>query len=246
MELGKGWSSGREHCRRRGLGWLGPALCLLTGCALGRPHLDEALLARPVDPTRTREAAAHYLVACPDVLEVTITGRPEGSGRHAITADGRLDLGPLGRFRVEGRPAAAVAGHIATEAGLPPGDVQVRVAEHNSQQVYLVGAVTGLQHAVPYEGPETVLDLLQRTGGIAPGAAPGEVHVIRPGVAEGRPPQVFHIDLQAIVLDHDERSNLQLQPFDQVFVGESRRSSFARCIPPCLRGPYDCVCGLCR
>jgi protein involved in polysaccharide export with SLBB domain len=224
------------------------ALCLVVhaGCALGQPYLDEALLAQPEYPARGRDAAAHYLIACPDVLDVTIAGRPECSGRRAVTADGRIDLGPLGRVRVEGGPATEAARSIAEEADVPPESVQVRVAEHNSQQVYLVGEVAGPQRAVPYEGPETVLDLLRRTGGIRPGAAPGEVHVIRPGVAEGRPPEVFHIDLEAIVRDGDQRTNLCLQPFDQVYVGASRRSSFAKCIPPCLRGPYDALCGLYR
>jgi protein involved in polysaccharide export with SLBB domain len=224
------------------------ALCLLVqaGCALGRPYLDEALLAQPQDPARSRDVAAHYVIACPDVLDVIIASRPECGGRHAVTADGRIDLGPLGRVRVEGLPVTEAARCIAEEANVPPESVQVSVAEHNSQQVYLVGEVAGPQRAVPYAGPETVLDLLRRTGGIRPGAAPGEVHVIRPGVAEGRPPEVIHIDLEAIVLDGDERTNLRLQPFDQVYVGESRRSSFAKCIPPCLRGLYDALCGLYR
>ncbi|HJT78705.1 MAG TPA: hypothetical protein VJ739_15990, partial [Gemmataceae bacterium] len=132
------------------------------------------------------------------------------------------------------------------EAEAPPATVRVRVLEYNSQQVYLVGAVTGMQRAVPYQGPETVLDLLQRAGGIAPEAAPGAVHVIRCGVAEGRAPEVYHIDLAAIVLQGDQRTNLRLQPFDQVYVGESRPSCYARCIPPCLRGLYDALFGMRR
>jgi protein involved in polysaccharide export with SLBB domain len=224
------------------------ALCLVlqAGCALTRPYVDEALLAQPEDPARSRDAVAHYLIACPDVVDVTIAGRPDCGGRHAVTADGRIDVGPVGRVRVEGLPVAEAARAIAEEANVRPESVHVSVTEHNSQQVYLVGAVAGLQRAVPYEGPETVLDLLRRTGGIRSGAAPGEVHVIRPGVAEGRPPEVFHIDLEAIVLNGDERTNLRLQPFDQVHVGESRRASFAKCVPPCLRGLYDTLCGLCR
>ena len=246
MDVGKGWSFGGGEVGRGGSAALALALCLLGGWALGRPHLDEALRAEAGRPDRNQGVANHYLIGCPDVLEVTVAGRPEWSGTHTVKADGRIGLAHLGRVRVEGLTVLEVAERIADRVGLPPGAVRIRVAGYNSQQVYLVGEVTGLQRAVAYEGPETVLDLLQRTGGITAGAAPGEVHVIRPGVAEGQPPQVFHIDLEAIVLRHDQQTNVRLQPFDQVYVGESRQSCFARCVPPCLRSLYDSLSGMRR
>jgi protein involved in polysaccharide export with SLBB domain len=235
MDVGKGWSSG-----------LGLLLCLLAGCALGRPHLDEALLADPGTAQRHQAVAERYRVACPDVLEVTVAGRADLGGRSTIKADGRIDLGGYGRVRVEGLAPPDIAARLARPLGAAPADVRVRVAEYNSQQVYLVGEVTGLQRAVPYQGPETVVDLLHRTGGITPGAAPGEVHVIRAGVAEGQAPQVFHIDLQAIVLKQDQHTNVTVQPFDQVYVGESDESCFAKCVPPCFRCLYDTLWGMRR
>lgn len=244
MEAGKGWSSGRSMAWHRARGAAGLFLCLLAGCCLGRPHLDRALLADSGREERNLGVAERYLVACPDVLDVAVAGRPELSGRHTVQADGQIVLGPLGRLRVEGLTVPEIAARVAEETEAPPAAVRVAVAEYNSQQIYLVGAVTGLQRAVPYEGPETVLDLLQRVGGITPGAAPGEVHVLRCGVADGRAPQLYHIDLAAIVLKGDQRTNLRLQPFDQVSVGESRPSSYARCIPPCLRSVYDAIWGM--
>jgi protein involved in polysaccharide export with SLBB domain len=246
MEAGKGWASGQGKALRRARGGAGLFLCLLAGCCLGRPHLDEALLADPGREERTRGVAERYLVACPDVLDVVVPGRPDLSGRHTVQADGRIALGPLGRVRAEGLTLPEVGARVEEEADARPGAVRVQVRQYNSQQVYLVGEVTGLQRAVPYQGPETVLDLLQRTGGIRPGAAPGGVHLVRCGVAEGRAPEVYHIDLAAIVLKGDQRTNLRLQPFDQVYVGESRQSCYARCIPPCFRSLYDTLCGMRR
>jgi protein involved in polysaccharide export with SLBB domain len=270
MDVGKGWSSGLEQApRRAGSLWrqvsnlpilsaveksaswklaatLGLVLCLLTGCAVGRPHLDEALLADSGTALRNQGMTQHYRVGCPDVLEVRVAGRSELGGRYTVKADGRIDLGGFGRVRVEGLAVPDIASRVAGALGATPNDVGVRVAEYNSQQVYLVGEVTGLQRAVPYQGPETVLDLLQRTGGITPGAAPGEVHVIHPGVAEGQAPQVFHIDLQAVVLKQDQRTNVRLQPFDQVYVGESEESCLAKCVPPCFRCLYDSLWGMRR
>src|SRR5438552_3184507 len=131
-------------------------------------------------------------------------------------------------------------------AGLSPEGVRVRLADFKSQQIYLFGPGAGVQRTVAYQGPETVLDLLQRTGGIAPGAAPGEVYVVRSHVADGKPPEVFHIQLQAIVRSQDERTNLRLQPFDQLHIGESRRSSLVKCFPRWLQPMYESMCGLRR
>jgi protein involved in polysaccharide export with SLBB domain len=246
MDVGTGWSSGQERAPRAACRGLPLLLCLLTGCCLGRPHLDEALLADPGRDARNQGVAYLYRVGCPDVLEVTVPGRPELAGRYTVKADGRIDLGPLGRVRVDGLRLPEIAARLAEPLGVPPETIRIRVVEYNSQQVYLVGEVAGLQRAVSYQGPETVLDLLQRTGGITPGAAPGEVHVIRAGVAEGQTPAVFHVDLQAVVLKQDQRTNLRLQPFDQLYVGESRQSCVARCMPPCFRCLYDALWGMWR
>jgi protein involved in polysaccharide export with SLBB domain len=213
-----------------------PALLLvlaLAGCAHTRREVDRRLLAGRggEDPA----VAAAYLVGCPDVLEVTVAGRPELACRAAVAVDGSADLGALGRLRVEGRAPARVAAEVAARAGAPAERVGVRVAEYNSQQVYLFGEVNGLQRAVAYRGPETVLDLLQRAGGLAAGAAPEDVYVIRPHLVEGTRPEVFHVDLRAIVLKGDPATNLRLQPADQVHVGETRQAKLEHCIPPWLR-----------
>src|SRR5262249_18024366 len=155
---------------------------------------------------RTEEG---YAVACPDTLELAVVGRPELTGRHAVGPDGCIALDGLGRLRVEGRGTAEIARHVATVAGVGPEAVRVRVADFESQQVYLVGQVVGLQRAVAYQGPETVLELLRRVGGITPGAAPEDVYVVRSRLAEGKQPEVFRINLRAIVLEHDPRTNVR-------------------------------------
>lgn len=225
---------------------LGVALCLLAGCAHNKPHVDQAVKADRGGPVRNEGVAEQYAVRCPDVLEITVAGRPDLSARAAVGPDGRLDREDLGRPRVEGQTAEEVARGVAASAGLTPDSVRARVVEHNSQQIYLFGEVIGLHRAVPYQGPETVLDLLQRAGGITPGAAPGDVHVIRSHVADGRDPEVFRIDLRAIALKKDESTNLRLQPFDQVYVGRTRRAVIDGCMPPWLRPMYEWLVGLRR
>jgi protein involved in polysaccharide export with SLBB domain len=214
-------------------------LLLLAGCTHSRQAVSQQLLADKDKTGRRAGVAESYVVACPDVLEVTVTGRPDLTRRAAIRADGRVDLGPLGQPRVEGRPPPRVAQVIEEQAGLPTGQVRVAVAAYNSQQIYLFGQVVGQERSVPYQGQETVLDLLQRVGGIKPGAAPDSVFVVRPHIAEGTRPEVFHVDLRAIVLKGDQSTNLRLQPFDQVQIGETPEAQWERCIPPFLRSLYD-------
>jgi polysaccharide export outer membrane protein len=187
--------------------------------------------------------AEHYAIGCPDVLLLAVAGHPELSRRYPVGADGRIDLDNHGQPRVEGRTAPEVARAIADTLALPPEKVQVRIAAFKSQCLYLFGEVNGMQRSVPYRGEETVLDLLQRVGGITHGAAPEEVYVVRSRVSEGQRPEVFHVDLRAIVEKHDSKTNVRLQPFDQVHVAATRRARLEKCLPPWLRPMYHALCG---
>jgi protein involved in polysaccharide export with SLBB domain len=210
---------------------------------MGRPQVDRALLADGGMASRNEGVAASYAVGCPDVLQLAVDARPDLTGRKEIGPDGCIDLGQSGRLRVEGQPLSAVARQIAARVGVPPVWVHVRVSEFRSEQIYLIGQVAGNQRAVAYQGPETVLDLLHRAGGVTAGAAPDEVYVLRSHVAEGRLPEVFRINLKAILLRHDQETNVRLQPGDQVFVGETRECCLERCLPPWLRPVLQTVCG---
>jgi protein involved in polysaccharide export with SLBB domain len=225
---------------------LGAALGLLAGCAAGRSQLEQALLADRHPAAHGADLAARYAVHCPDVLSVRVAGRPEWSGLRRIGPDGRIALDDAVSLRVDGLAAPEIAHSLAELAGLAPGPIDVRVAEFNSRQLFLFGEVAGQERAVPFRGPETVLDLLQRVGGITPGAAPGDIQVLRPHVADGKPPEIFHVDLTAIVLKHDQQTNVLLEPFDQIYVGQTRRSSFTCCLPPWLQPVYKTLCGMHR
>jgi protein involved in polysaccharide export with SLBB domain len=228
------------------LGALGLALLSvpLSGCATNRT-LDRELLAHT--PPTSGEIASGYHVQCPDVLDITADFRPDiPAGRRVVNPDGCIDLGPAGPVRVEGLTPTQIAAAVAGAAAVPPAAVKVRVVDFKSQQVYVFGQVTGQQRAVTYQGPETIRDFLQRAGGLAPGAEPNEVRVIRGNVADGKHPEVFTVDLKAIVLKHDDKTNIRLEPFDQVFIGESRESSYEKVIPPILRPLYETLVNMDR
>jgi protein involved in polysaccharide export with SLBB domain len=225
---------------------LGLVLMLLSGCALGHKHVEEALQGGNGTAARSNSAAEQYRVACPDVLDVQVTGRTDLNGRRTVGADGRIGLGELGRLRVEGQTPQEITDGVASAAGVPAARVRVTVAEFNSQHIYLFGEVAGQQRAVPYQGPETVADLLQRVGGITAGAAPSDVQIVRAHVIDAKQPEVFTVDLRAIVLDNQQKTNMRLQPFDQVYVGQTRSARWEKCVPPLLRPLYEVCWGLHR
>ena len=217
-------------------------LVLLAGCASSRGEVDQRLMDQ--GHRRHHGVAESYTLACPDMLEIEVAGRPDVGGKLPVEINGRIDLRELGRLRVEGLTVPEIARQIAVLARVAPEAVRVRVAEYRSRSVLLFGEVSGAQRAVAYQGQETVLDLLQRAGGITPGAEPESVYVVRSHITDGDRPEVYHVSLRAIVLRHDQRTNLRLQPFDQVYVGESSEGRVERCLPGWLRPLYRSLSGL--
>jgi protein involved in polysaccharide export with SLBB domain len=243
----KAWGGVRERARwTRLVACLASAvICFLdAGCAhkaQQRADVEKKLMGDREVTTRNQGVAEHYQVGCPDVLAIVVAGRPVWGTRQTVGVDGRIDLGEHGRVRVEGRSLAEIAGQLAEVLGTSPAAVQVGVVEYRSRQLFLFGQVVGWQRSVPYQGQETVLDLLQRVGGITPGAEPRDVYVVRAHIAEGGRPEVYHVDLQAIVVGHDDKTNLRLLPNDQVYVGETRQARIERAIPPWFRPLYQAI-----
>lgn len=231
------WRSRRQPLVSGGLAL---CLCLLAGCAADRQRRHP-----PTAPLPPPAPSMPYQVHCPDVLELNVPGAPDLCGTQRVGPDGRLNLGARGRLRVEGRTAPEVAAQVAEVVGAPPAQVTVRVASYASQQIYLHGEVKGLQHAVAYQGPETVLHLLRRVG-VTHGAAFNDVYVTRPRFADGKPPLVYRVNVKDVMTGRDRRSDLVLQPCDEVYVGETRQSCLKKCIPPCLRPVFEGACRLCR
>ena len=48
-------------------------------------------------------------------------------------------------------------------------------------------------------------------------------------------------DLKAILLRYDDKTNVRLLPFDQIYVGESRQARVDKWFPPWLRPALPCL-----
>jgi protein involved in polysaccharide export with SLBB domain len=225
---------------------LGPILALAVGCAADSAQLNRALLADHHSTGPSSEHAAHYLVYSPDVLDIHILGYPGWNGPHPINADGRLLLGGIEFPRVDGRNVAEIAHVLGEKGGVPESQIQVSVVEYNSQHLYVQSEAPGLPQVVAYQGPETIVEFLQRVGGVTQRGSPYDIQVVRSHVADGRSPEVFHVDLDAILLKHDPSTNVILESFDQIYIGQSRGSCFLTGVPPWLRPFFGKLCGVTR
>jgi protein involved in polysaccharide export with SLBB domain len=218
---------------------------LLAGCADCR-FLKQAC-PRPPDPQAAAERPtpdAAYRIGCPDVLEVTFADHPEWDVYASVDLDGRLPLEQPGKPRAEGRTLDDVRRELAQLAGVSPERVGVRLAAPRSSHVYLHGPIRGRARVVPYQGPEPVIDFLKRIGGLPPGSKLSQVYVIRPNVAGGGRPEVFPVDVPGVLIANDQRTNVPLRPSDEVYVGETTRSVFARILPDWMAPVYCRLTGL--
>jgi len=210
------------------------ALAVGAGCACTQGQVEHALVSDHNPIAHARDLENHYLVRCPDVLAIDVVGCVTSPVRRKVGLDGRIALTERTSLLVDGLPTPRIAQEVASLLGVPAEEVHVQVAEHQSQHLYLFGEIGASNPVVTYRGPETIVDLLQRIGTSAD-AALGDIQVVRAHVADGTPPEVFHVDLAAIVLKRDMHTNIRLEPFDRIHVGQNRRSKVTCHLPPWMR-----------
>lgn len=210
-------------CCETGLCRRPPQLPAETACALGE---------------------AGYALGCADVLEVAFADHPAWDCAASVGLDGRVPLGDAGSPHVQGLSLDDARAKVAEVAKVEPGRVTVTLADCRAGRVYVTGPENRLRRTVAYRGPEPVLDFLWRTGALKPGSAElRDVTVLRPNVAGGGPPEAFRVDAAAVV-GGDHGTNVILRASDEVVVGETRRSSFARLLPDWALPLYRKLVGL--
>lgn len=185
------------------------------------------------------EPAEVYTLACPDAIQVFGLTPPAQPVVARIGPNGGVELPGLGSIRVEGLTVGEAAAEIAMQARLPADSIRVRVLEYASRQLFLYGQTESGPVAIDYRGPERVVDVLRRAGGLSPDAALNEIYVLRAQVSEGIPAEVLTVDLEAILRHNDHSTNVRVQPLDEIYVGEKPRSRVRRAIPTFLQPIYE-------
>lgn len=218
----------RQGCGRAAR-WGLTSWLLVCGCASTPATPDLSVSSAPSALPAASSANSDYRLRSPDVIELACAGQPGRNGRYPIDAEGRIDLGDAGRPRIEGETTAECAKQVAESLHLPAQTVEVHVAEYESRRIYLFGKVSGKQRSIPYRGPERLSEVLARAGGLGAGAAPERVYLLRPGIAEGQSPELFHIGGSNTAT---AASNIIVQPYDEIYIDETKPSRLARYLLP--------------
>lgn len=178
------------------------------------------------------------------MLAISFLDKPEWDAIVVIDVDGRVPLQNPGSVPADGRTLEEIRNDLAGLAKCLPERVEVKLSAARSAHVVVYGPIRGRARVVPFQGPEPVLDFLKRVGGLPPGSKLNQVYVVRPNVALATRPQVFRVNVPAVLVDGDNRTNVRLQPDDQIYVGETKQSSISRLLPDWLGTVYRRVTGL--
>jgi hypothetical protein len=161
---------------------------------------------------------------------VEVVGRPEHDCLASIDLEGNISLLNGTRARVEGLTPPEAQAVLAETLGLSATEVLIQLVESRSARIILRGPERNRQRIMDFRPGERVTELLERSQVKLTETNVRDVSVIRPNIAAGGRPEVFHIDFLAIS-QGDRTSDVELRSSDIVFVGETRRSSFARMLP---------------
>lgn len=215
-----------------------PPMVVVTGCA-SQPVAQETVNAQRLSQDRTSKGSLNkeltslavqsgassqalwtdYPIGAGDVLEIAVFGVSELNTKVRVSRQGAVMLPLVEELAVGGRSPREVERMLAdrlTEYMHDP-EVSVFVAEYQSQQVSVTGAVTNpAMHTL--KQPRTVLELLSMSGGLSQDAG----KLIYVNTTLDNAPQRLIVDLEQVLSDpnHDNLGIL-LSGGDSVFVPQA-------------------------
>jgi polysaccharide export outer membrane protein len=115
-----------------------------------------------------------YRIGPRDVLNVTMWGQTDISGKYTVDAEGKLTFPLIGAVKVEGLTAGQVVAELRERLKhgffLDP-QLTVSVDDFRSQRIFVMGQVRQ-PGSYPLSGGMTLIEALARAGSVTPDAAP--------------------------------------------------------------------------
>lgn len=187
---------------------------------LGTGHAPEGLHAP------APASAEDYRVGPKDILDITVYREPDLSKRFRVTGDGMISFPLIGKVKVAGFTMAEVERTLEqrlAQGYLVKPQASVMVAEYQSQQVLVLGAVSRPGY-YPLRGSTTLLDILSRAGGLKQATRQNKYLVLmrqresRQIHGHDAAIRATRVDLDRLLDQGDTTLNAPLQSEDVIFV----------------------------
>jgi protein involved in polysaccharide export with SLBB domain len=209
----------RESMARRGasLAALACGLLLVVACRSDVPDhvVSLAAIGGPVTVGDTP-----YQIHPGDELEIRFFHTPDQNVILPVRPDGFISLPMAYEVRAAGRTAEELRQDLVQRYGreLQSPEIAVIVRTFSGFQVH-VGGEVDKPGVLEISGTRTVLQAIFEAGGFLPSASPADTVVIRLEPDGGI--QIVPVDLERLLEGKSARGNLNLRPFDVVFVPRS-------------------------
>jgi|APTNR8051073442_1049403.scaffolds.fasta_scaffold00058_45 polysaccharide export outer membrane protein len=157
-----------------------------------------------------------------DRLRITVVEAPEMNRVYPVAGDGSLDLGLLGRVVVDGLTPGEAAQDIESKLEsryFKRATVSIEVAEFVEGSLLVLGGVVS-PGEVPFKGDEivTLMEVIGRSGGLAPMADGKNVKILRWKRGGGLEREVISVDVKAMLDNLDFTKDQFLRPRDIILV----------------------------
>jgi polysaccharide export outer membrane protein len=150
-------------------------------------------------------------------------GMQQIRGEHLVRQDGTISLGVYGCVPVTGLTLAQIKMAVERQLSLYLKDpeVAIDVYAYNSKAYYVIADGAGygqFVYKLPITGNETVLDAVERIGGIPAVGSKRQIWVARPSPCGHPCDQILPVDWMAITQGGSTCTNYQLFPGDRVYI----------------------------
>lgn len=150
-------------------------------------------------------------------------GVPPINGQFLVRPDGTIGLGTYGCVYVAGMTLSqlenVIEHHLSQYVQDP--EISVDVFAYNSKKYYVItdgGGFGQLVKSFPYTGNETVLDAIDKIGGLPAVSSKKYIWVARPSPCGSECNQILPVDWNAITQGGSTCTNHQIFPGDRIYV----------------------------
>lgn len=186
-----------------------------------QPVIPEQLSSRPVPAESVEAAMPSYVIRAGDELEIKFFYNANLNETIKVRPDGRISLQLVHDVPAAGLTPKELVDILTKKYSrhLKDPEISVIVKSFDSRKIYVDGMVRN-PGMIIMGGYMNVLQAIASAGGLNDGALENQILVIRrSGLKQ---PLIITVDVEKIRSGQDATQNIELQPYDIIFVPKSR------------------------